>query len=50
MDVAIKKKSPLQKYKYYIIAGVVLAGLLIYFFFSSLGGTKLRYDSENLQV
>lgn len=50
MDVAIKKKSSLQKYKYYIIAGVVLAGLLIYFFFSSLGGTKLRYDSENLQV
>lgn len=50
MDIAIKKKSPLLKYKYYILTGIVLAGVLLYLFFSSLGGSRLRYDSDNLQI
>lgn len=50
MDIAIKKKRPLLKYKYYLLAGIVLAGVLLYFFISSLGGSRLRYDSENLQI
>ncbi|MDR1092123.1 MAG: efflux RND transporter periplasmic adaptor subunit [Prevotella sp.] len=50
MDIAIKKKNPVQKYKYYILTGVVLAGVLLYFFISSLGGSRLRYDLDNLQI
>ncbi|MDR2956189.1 MAG: efflux RND transporter periplasmic adaptor subunit [Prevotella sp.] len=50
MDIPIKKKPPVVRYKYYIIAGALFAGLLIYLLATSVGGTKLRYDSENLQV
>lgn len=50
MDVPIKKKSPLVKYKYYIAGGIGLVILLVYLVFSSVGNTKLRYDSENLQI
>lgn len=50
MDVPIKKKSPLVKYKYYIAGGIGLVILLVYLVFSSVGSTKLRYDAENLQI
>lgn len=50
MDIAIKKKHPIKKYKYHIIIGVILLIILIYFFISSLGGSRLRYDAENIQI
>lgn len=50
MDIPIKKKSPVLKYKYYIAGGVVLLGLLIYLIFTSVGGTRLRYNAENVQI
>lgn len=50
MDVPIKKKPAIVKYKYYIIGGSVLTLLLVYLLFTSLGSTKLRYDSENVQI
>lgn len=50
MDIAIKKKHPIKKYKYHIIIGAILLIILIYFFISSLGGSRLRYDAENIQI
>lgn len=49
MDVPIKKKHPIIKYKYYIAGGTALTILLLWLFISSLGGTKLRYNYDNLQ-
>ncbi|MFV0417485.1 MAG: efflux RND transporter periplasmic adaptor subunit [Dysgonomonas sp.] len=50
MDVPIKKKPTVVKYKYYILGGATLTVLLIYLIFTSVGSTKLRYDSENVQI
>lgn len=50
MDIPIKKKPAIVKYKYYIIGGVALVGLLIYLIFTSVGNTRLRYDAENAQI
>ncbi|MDR2650715.1 MAG: efflux transporter periplasmic adaptor subunit, partial [Prevotellaceae bacterium] len=50
MDIQLKKKHPVVKYKYYIITGVVIIALVIYLLISMGGPSKLRYDSENLQI
>ncbi|PXV58874.1 RND family efflux transporter MFP subunit [Dysgonomonas alginatilytica] len=50
MDIEIKKKHPVLKYKYYILAGTVIFFLVLYVFFSSLGATKLRYEKDNAQI
>ena len=50
MDIAIKKKHPLVKYKYYIAAGLVFLGLLIYVIISAAGPQKIRYEAEKLSI
>ncbi|MDR3244969.1 MAG: HlyD family efflux transporter periplasmic adaptor subunit [Prevotellaceae bacterium] len=50
MDIQLKKKHPVVKYKYYILSGVVVIGLIIYILFTMGGPSKLRYDLENLQI
>jgi multidrug efflux pump subunit AcrA (membrane-fusion protein) len=50
MDIQLKKKHPVVKYKYYIITGVAVVALVIYLLVSMGGPSKLRYDMENLQI
>ncbi|NDV68828.1 efflux RND transporter periplasmic adaptor subunit [Dysgonomonas sp. 25] len=50
MDIQIKKKPFLLRYKYYILGAAVLFLLLIYLLGASVGPSKLRQDIENLQI
>jgi HlyD family secretion protein len=50
MDIQLKKKHPVVKYKYYILSGVAVVALVIYLLVSMGGPSKLRYDAENLQI
>jgi multidrug efflux pump subunit AcrA (membrane-fusion protein) len=50
MDIQLKKKHPVVKYKYYILTGIVIISLVIYLLISMGGPSKLRYDAENLQI
>ncbi|MDR1169376.1 MAG: efflux RND transporter periplasmic adaptor subunit [Prevotellaceae bacterium] len=50
MDIQLKKKHPVVKYKYYILAGLAVTALIIYLSKSMGGPSKLRYDAENLQI
>jgi HlyD family secretion protein len=50
MDIQLKKKHPVVKYKYYILTGTVIIALIIYILISMGGPSKLRYDMENLQI
>ena len=50
MDIPIKKKHPLVKYRYYILGGIVFLGFLIYVIISGIGPRKIRYNKENLEI
>ncbi|MDR1594588.1 MAG: HlyD family efflux transporter periplasmic adaptor subunit [Prevotellaceae bacterium] len=50
MDIQLKKKHPVVKYKYYIMTGIVIVALVIYLIIAMGGPSKLRYDMENLQI
>ena len=50
MDILLKKKHPVVKYKYYIAFGLLFLIFLIYVILSSLGPRKIRYDSEKLMI
>jgi RND family efflux transporter MFP subunit len=50
MDIPIKKKRPLVKYRYYILGGIIFLGFLIYVIFAGLGPRKIRYNKENLEI
>ncbi len=50
MDIAIKKKHPVLKYKYYIAGGIIFLGFLIYVIISVSGPRKLRYDSDKIEI
>ena len=50
MDVPVKKKHPLIRYKYYIAGGVVFVAFLVYVMVASAGPRRLRYDADKLTV
>jgi multidrug efflux pump subunit AcrA (membrane-fusion protein) len=50
MDIQLKKKHPVVKYKYYILTGLAIVALIIYLTVSMGGPSKLRYSAENLQI
>jgi multidrug efflux pump subunit AcrA (membrane-fusion protein) len=50
MDIQLKKKHPVIKYKYYILTGLAVLALIIYLLILAGGPSKLRYDAENLQI
>ncbi|MDR2039217.1 MAG: HlyD family efflux transporter periplasmic adaptor subunit [Bacteroidales bacterium] len=50
MDIILKKKHPVIRYKYYIIGSVMILALLIYVLIASMGPQKLRYDAEKLNI
>jgi multidrug efflux pump subunit AcrA (membrane-fusion protein) len=50
MDIKLKKKHPLLRYKY-LIAGIIIpAGAIIYLLFSTVGPSRLRYDRESVRI
>jgi RND family efflux transporter MFP subunit len=50
MDVPIKKKHPIVKYRYYLIGGVIFLGFVLYVIISGIGPRKLRYSEERLEI
>jgi len=50
MDIILKKKHPLIRYKYYIAGGVVFVAFLIYVIWASAGPRRLRYDLDKLTI
>jgi len=50
MDVPIKKKHPLVKYRFYILGGIVFLGFAIYVVISGIGPRKIHYKKENLEI
>jgi RND family efflux transporter MFP subunit len=50
MDIQLKKKHPVIKYKYYILTGLAVVALIIYLMILAGGPSKLRYEAENLQI
>jgi len=50
MDIPIKKKHPLIRYKYYIAGGAVFAAFLVYVIVASSGPRRMRYDADKLTI
>ena len=50
MDIILKKKHPLIRYKYYIAGGVVFVAFLVYVIMASAGPRRLRYDIDKLTI
>ena len=50
MDIAIKKKHPVIRYKYYFIAGIIFLTFIIYVIIASAGPRQLRYETDKLTI
>ncbi len=50
MDIAIKKKHPVIKYKYYILSGIIFLGFLIYVIIAAAGPRKLRIEADKIEI
>ncbi len=50
MDIAIKKKHPMIRYKYYIIGGAVFLVFFIYVLIVSAGPRQIRYEADKLTI
>ena len=50
MDKRLPKKTFFQKYKFYLLGGVVFLGFLVYVLISVSGARKLRVDGERIVI
>lgn len=50
MDIQLKKRHPIIRYKYYIIFGGLFCVFLIYLLIISSGARKLRYEKDRLEI
>ena len=50
MDVPIKRKHPLIRFKYYIAGGIIFVVFLVYVIVASAGPRQLRYDADKLTI
>ena len=50
MDIQLKKKHWVIRYKYYILGGMVFTVFLLYLIIVGSGPRKLRYDAERLEI
>ena len=50
MDIPVKKKHPLVRYKYRVIAGALLLSLVVYLIVASAGPRRLRYALDRLVI
>jgi RND family efflux transporter MFP subunit len=50
MDIPLKKKHPVVKYRYYIIGGVLFFAFVIYVIIAGTGPRRIRYNKENVEI
>ena len=50
MDIQLKKKHPLVKYKFYIITALAVTALAVYLLMQISGPQRLRYDIDRLGI
>jgi len=50
MDIQLKKKPFIVRYKYYLITGTAFVGLLIYMLIAASGPQRLKYDADKLTI
>ena len=50
MDIQLKKKHPLIRYKYYILTAILATGILTYLLIQVAGPKRLRYDADRLTI
>ena len=50
MDIILKKKHPVIRYKYYIIGSVLFLGFLVYVLVASAGPRSMRYEVDKLTI
>jgi len=50
MDIQLKKKPPIVKYRYYILVGALFLAFLIYVIIAGTGPRRIRYNKENLEI
>ena len=50
MDIPIKKKHPLVKYRYYILGGVLFLVFVTYVIISGSGPRRIRYSADKLEI
>jgi len=50
MDIPIKPKHPIVKYRYYILGGALFLGFVIYVVIAGTGLHRLRYDADKLTI
>lgn len=50
MDRAVAKKHPLKKYRFHIIIGLMLIGLVTYLLATTAGGRKYRISGDELYI
>jgi len=50
MDIPIKKKHPVVKYRFYIIGGGVFLVFILYVIIMGIGPRRLRYNEEFLEI
>ena len=50
MDIILKKRHPIIRYKYYIIGSAIVLGFILYVLVASIGPRQLRYDEDKLTI
>jgi multidrug efflux pump subunit AcrA (membrane-fusion protein) len=50
MDIQLKKKPFIVRYKYYLVTGTAFAAFLIYLTIISAGPRRLRYEADKLEI
>ena len=50
MDIPLKKKHPVVRYRYYFIGGAIFLGFVLYVIISGIGPRKLRFSEERLEI
>ncbi|MDR2385686.1 MAG: efflux RND transporter periplasmic adaptor subunit [Tannerella sp.] len=50
MDIQLKKKPAIVRYRYHLLAGGGITALIVYLLIMSLGPQRLRYEREKLTI
>jgi hypothetical protein len=50
MDIPIKQKHPIVKYRYYILGGILFFGFLVYVIIAGTGPRRIRYSADKLEI
>jgi multidrug efflux pump subunit AcrA (membrane-fusion protein) len=50
MDIPIKKKPPLVKYRYHILGGVLFLAFVVYVIIAGTGPRRVRYSADKVEI